>query len=64
MDKELKVMNENIEKLIGILNHRVTKLELSVTEIKIDNKWQKKILGYMAIILTGILVTAICTILF
>lgn len=48
----IKQMNENLNRLIEILNHRVTKLEIST-------KWIKWILTYISLILTGVFVSSI-----
>ena len=50
--KTLNDLDQSINQLIGILNHRVTKLEVST-------KWIKWILGYISIIMTGIFVVVI-----
>ena len=42
-------LEKKIEALTTILNHRVTKLETSV-------RWIGKIIGYIAILITGITV--------
>jgi len=39
-------MNENMNRLIDVLNHRVTKLEMSV-------KWIRWIIGYIAVLVTA-----------
>jgi hypothetical protein len=51
--KNFKEMNNNLDKLIDVLNHRVTKLEIHV-------KWLKNLIGYVAVILTGMAVKIIC----
>ena len=48
----MRDFNRNMDSLIGVLNHRVTKLEVSVNYIK----W---VIGYIAIIMTGTFVATI-----
>ena len=50
--KTVKDMNENLNILINVLNHRVTKLEVST-------KWIKWILGYIAVVMTGLFISII-----
>jgi len=50
--KDLGAMNRNMEKLIEILNHRVTKLEIHVG-------WLKRLMGYIAALLSAIAVAVL-----
>ena len=49
---EFNDFKENQERLIGILNH-------NMTEITIDVKWIKKIIGWIAALTTGIAIATI-----
>lgn len=48
----IKVSTRNFNKLVDTLNHRVTGLESTVTDIKNDLIWVKKIGYYLSGILT------------
>jgi len=50
--KDFRDFKSNTDKLIGILNH-------SMTEMKIDLCWIKKIIGWQTGLLTGIFVAII-----
>ena len=45
-------LSSDIHNLVDVLNHRVTKLEVHI-------KWLTRLIGYVAIILTGIAVKII-----
>lgn len=48
----VRLTQKNFDDLIKTLNHRMTKVEVSV-------KWMKWILGYVAIIITGMFVKVV-----
>lgn len=52
--KQFKDFCENQEKLIEILNHRMTGMETSMMAIKVDVGWLKKLLWAIVGISTGI----------
>ena len=61
--KTFKEFCNNQEKLIGILNHRMTGIENSTTSIKVDVAWLKKslwvIIGLVMAILATVLTKAV-----
>ena len=50
---------DSIARHVGVLNHELGIVKVDITELKNDIKWIKKVMGYMAPLLTGIFITVL-----
>ena len=48
---------DSIAKHVSILNEELGVVKIDITELKNDIKWIKKVMGYMAPLLTAIFIT-------
>ena len=50
---------DSIAKHITILNHELGLVQIDVEKVKNDIKWLKKIMGYMAVLMSGVFVSVL-----
>ena len=52
---------DEIARHVAILNDEVGSIKSDMNALKIEIKWLKRILGYMAVIITGVFVAVVGT---
>lgn len=49
----------SIAKHVSILNEELGVVKIDITELKNDVKWAKKIIGYMAALMSGVFISVL-----
>ena len=55
----MKLTQKNFNNLIELFNHKTTEITDRLTKVEISTRWMKWIMGYMAVVITGIFVKAV-----